>query len=138
MLMQARELVIEHQDEEYLPLHQLDRMIALANKIKSLKEMDEGRESLQLNYKKFSKEMSTLKSYRIVLKNRIENPYDLVDLASFKRNMKAVCDDEKLPRRQEMAIPSHLQCLLSGEVMQDPVMIESGQSYEREVIMRYF
>ena len=100
--------------------------------------MDEGRDSLQLNYKKFSKEMSTLKKYRIVLKNRIENPHDLVDLASFKRNMKAACDDERLPRREDMVIPSHMQCLLSGEVMQDPVLIESGQSYEREVIMRYF
>ena len=52
--------------------------------------------------------------------------------------MKTVCDTERIPRRQDMAIPNHVQCMITGEVMQDPVMIESGQSFEREVIMRYF
>ena len=37
-----------------------------------------------------------------------------------------------------MVIPGHLVCMITGEVMKDPVKIESGQSFEREVITRYF
>ena len=37
-----------------------------------------------------------------------------------------------------MVIPNHLLCMITGEVMKHPVMIESGQSYERDAIIRYF
>ena len=35
-------------------------------------------------------------------------------------------------------MPEHLQCMISGDLLEDPVMIESGQTYERAVIQRYF
>ena len=56
-------------------------MIDLSKKIKSLKGMEEGRENLEINFKKFSKELSTLSKLRNVYSKKIENPYDLVDIA---------------------------------------------------------
>lgn len=65
-------------------------------------------------------------------------PDEPVDIARLQRNVKFECDYERLPRREDMVIPNHLLCMITGEVMKHPVMIESGQSYERDAIIRYF
>ena len=36
-----------------------------------------------------------------------------------------------------MKVPDHLTCPLTGEIMVDPVMVTSGQTYERENILQY-
>ena len=36
-----------------------------------------------------------------------------------------------------LSVPEHLVCNLSGEVFQDPVMITTGQTYERAYIEKY-
>ena len=35
-------------------------------------------------------------------------------------------------------IPEHLVCKLSGQLYSDPVLISSGQTFERRDIVRYF
>ena len=39
--------------------------------------------------------------------------------------------------RKTLTVPDNLLCMISGELMHDPVMIESGQTYEKDVILRY-
>lgn len=35
-------------------------------------------------------------------------------------------------------MPDHLLCLLSGELMSEPVTLESGRTFERDTIEHYF
>ena len=38
----------------------------------------------------------------------------------------------------DLELPNHLVCAISGDIMQDPVMLESGNTFERETILQYF
>ena len=40
--------------------------------------------------------------------------------------------------QKDLSVPDHLICQISGEIMSDPVMITSGQTYERAIITRHF
>ena len=39
---------------------------------------------------------------------------------------------------QKLSVPQHLLCFISRDIMEDPVTIESGYTYERENIKTYF
>ena len=77
-LENARVLLIN----QHRPLQQIDRMIALSKKIKSLKEIDEARDGLEANNKRLNKEMSTLAILRLAYGKRINDPNEMVDEAS--------------------------------------------------------
>ena len=47
-------------------------------------------------------------------------------------------DKERNPTLQELRVPEYLICVISGEVMSDPVSLESGRTYERESILQLF
>ena len=40
--------------------------------------------------------------------------------------------------QQELFIPDHFLCPISGDLMTDPVLIQSGQTYERVIIEKHF
>lgn len=39
---------------------------------------------------------------------------------------------------KKLFVPDHLLCLISGDLMSDPVTLESGRTYERAKILQYF
>ena len=36
-----------------------------------------------------------------------------------------------------LEVPRHLVCQITGEIFSDPVMVSSGQTYERQAIITY-
>ena len=69
-------------NKQHRPLLQIERMIALSKKIKSLKEIDEAREGFEVDNKRLNKEMSTLAILRLAYDKKIDDPNDQVDGAS--------------------------------------------------------
>ena len=47
-------------------------------------------------------------------------------------------DRERNPTLQELRVPEYLVCVISGEVMSDPVTLESGRTYDRASISLLF
>ena len=39
---------------------------------------------------------------------------------------------------KKLCVPDHMLCLISQDLMTDPVTIESGKTYERANIVQYF
>ena len=39
---------------------------------------------------------------------------------------------------KKLFVPDHLICPIGGEIMQDPVTLESGRTYEKDNILTYF
>ncbi len=37
-----------------------------------------------------------------------------------------------------MVVPPYLVCFLTGQIFVDPVFLTSGNSYEREAVLKYF
>mmetsp|Transcript_8463 Transcript_8463/g.11654 ORF Transcript_8463/g.11654 Transcript_8463/m.11654 type:complete len:181 (-) Transcript_8463:33-575(-) len=54
-----------------------------------------------------------------------------------ERIIEIIKDEEPL-KVENLKIPTNLVCAISGEIMLDPVLIESGISYDRESILSYF
>ena len=46
-------------------------------------------------------------------------------------SLKAVCDAESAVDLKTLFVPEHLLCLISGDLMTDPVTLESGRTYDR-------
>lgn len=61
-----------------------------------------------------------------------------VDHKGVERDIRAIFDKEGKPKRKELFVPEHLICIISGELMSDPVTIESGRTYERSQIEKVF
>jgi len=43
-----------------------------------------------------------------------------------------------VPAQSELRVPEHIICIISGEIMSDPVTLETGRSYERSQIEMLF
>ena len=39
---------------------------------------------------------------------------------------------------KKLFVPEHLLCLITGDLMQEPVTLESGRTYEKSKIEQYF
>ena len=61
-----------------------------------------------------------------------------VDHKSVERDARAIFEKEGKPKQKELFVPEHLICVISGELMTDPVTIESGRTYERSQIVKVF
>ena len=55
-----------------------------------------------------------------------------------ENDIKAIFDRESHPSQKELRIPEHLICTISGDIMFDPVTLESGRTYERSSIEMLF
>ena len=53
-------------------------------------------------------------------------------------DLKQMCDTEKVVPMKQKFVPEHLLCQIKGDLMDDPVIIESGRTFERAEIVKYF
>ena len=44
----------------------------------------------------------------------------------------------QVKNQKELVIPDYLICPIAGDLMTDPVLIQSGQTFERSVIEKHF
>ena len=52
--------------------------------------------------------------------------------------LKGQLDHEPRLMPKDLTIPEHLLCPINNTLMLEPVMLQSGKTYEKEVIERYF
>ena len=116
---------------------QIERMVRQSMKLRSLKLIDQEASLDQEAFKLLKKHLSTLKKLRIVLRNKIDKSQPQVDITKLLKAMDQILKSESKPVCQDLEVPDNLLCQISGDLMHDPVLIESGQTFEREAIMRY-
>ena len=78
---------------------------------------------------------SELKHLQVVQKVPKE---DRIDQKAFLSQVKKVLDRDAREGKNKVRIPNHLLCPLNREMYHDAVMIESGMTYERSIIEKYF
>ena len=109
-------------------------MLSRARKIKSLKELEEQAEVDANAIDTLRKRINSLKKLQIILKKKstfAENKKMLIKISE-------LCQLEASPVIKELQIPQHLLCLITGDFMKEPVMIESGMTYEKAMIEQCF
>ena len=47
-------------------------------------------------------------------------------------------ESEKIADLKQLQVPDHLLCPFSGDFMREPVTLDSGRTYERDNIVKYF
>ena len=104
-------------------------------KIKCLKELEIDREvSLEL--------LTSLKTKKTTLKKlyiaRKVAEIDRIDGELLFKDVQAIFDNEVLPRQKDLIEPEHIMCQIGGFIMEDPVTIQSGRTYDREMITSFF
>ena len=61
-----------------------------------------------------------------------------VDTKKFLVRMNRACESEPIKAIKDLTVPDHLLCKIKGDLMDDPVMIQSGVTYERQIIEQFF
>ena len=61
-----------------------------------------------------------------------------MDTKPLLADMTKMIQSETVPVLKKLHVPDHLVCPFTGDLMKDPVTIESGRTYERECIVKYF
>ena len=78
--------------------------------------------------------LGTLKKLQIVFKvPKQERP----NCTAVKNDVRRMMDSQQVTNPKDWVLPDRLCCPISGDIMEDPVILSSGQSYERESIERY-
>ena len=81
------------------------------------------------------KKLSTLSKVFVVFKiPKGSRP----DLKTILASMTNICERETIVPIKERKVPDFLICQIKGDLMDDPVTIESGVTFEREYIKQYF
>ena len=52
--------------------------------------------------------------------------------------IKSISDNEFVTDLKKLFVPDHLLCIISGDLMSEPVTIESGRTFEKASILQYF
>nr|XP_023907556.1 U-box domain-containing protein 3 [Quercus suber]XP_023907557.1 U-box domain-containing protein 3 [Quercus suber] len=68
-------------------------------------------------------------------KGELDQIYQIVNLVSHIRN--CMVKIQRFEARSGVSIPSYFRCPLSSELMLDPVIVASGQTYERSSIQKW-
>ena len=79
--------------------------------------------------------MKTLDRLQITRKVPNANRLDTKPLV---QSMIKMIESEKAKDLKKLFVPDHFLCLIGGEIMHDPVTIESGRTFERDNITQYF
>jgi hypothetical protein len=61
-----------------------------------------------------------------------------VNYPELYKQMLEVNEDEEKERNKALDIPGHLVCSISDELMEEPVMLTSGFTYEKAMIKEHF
>ena len=132
-LVQAK----SHLEKGNFDVSEIERILCLSNKLRALKLLDQESTMDEEAFKVLKKHLSTLKKLRIVMRNKIDKSQPQLDLNKLTKNVEQVLKSEKKPVLKDLEVPDHLLCQISGDLMKNPVLIESGMTYEREAIERY-
>ena len=108
----------------------------MARKIRALKRLSQEKAMDDAQFKIMKKKNSTMKMLRTVYTNLIEKSQQ-VDTSKLNKAVEEMLNRQAIPAIRDLEVPEHLLCQISGDLMTEPVLIESGQTYEKEVILRY-
>ena len=81
------------------------------------------------------KKFSTLSKLEIVMK---VPKAERIETKKLQATINKQCEGEARTDLKQLFVPDHYLCLISGEVMKDPVILESGRTFERANIIEYF
>ena len=113
----------------------LARELRIAEKIASMKQLyteQNQKENVLLDLKN---KMKALDKLRILFK---VPKAERADLKLLQRQITDKYNAEEVKNIKQLNVPEHLVCLISGEIMFDPVTIESGRTFEKEFIEMFF
>ena len=79
--------------------------------------------------------METLKTLQIITKVPKDQRYDGKSLA---KRIKEMNSADRSPALKSLFVPEYLLCQIMREIMEDPVTLESGATYDRDNIVMYF
>ena len=83
------------------------------------------------------KKLSTLKRLEISKKVPEGERKDTKSLLEGIKNM-IKSDSEPVPALKTLQVPEFLLCPISGDLMKEPVTLESGRTFEKESTIKYF
>ena len=63
---------------------------------------------------------------------------DRKETKSIQAMIKKYSEQEHVIDLKKLFVPDHFLCMISGEIMNEPVTIESGRSFEKANIEHYF
>ena len=63
---------------------------------------------------------------------------DRLETKELLSSIKEVYNADSAVDLKTLFVPEHLLCVISGDIMHDPVTLESGSTYERSSIISYF
>lgn len=105
----------------------------LSKKVESLMEITSINEQEDKAIADLKKNLSTLKKLYIIYKvgkdEREDGKTILNDIQQIRVKQVAVKD---------LKVPDHFICQVSGDLMREPVMLQSGQTYEKSFIEHFF
>jgi len=78
---------------------------------------------------------STLKKLYVTRKVAAD---ERIDVKVLYDDIKKVYDKEMLPTQKDLVEPDHLICMIGGFIMDDPVTLESGRTFDRSQIEMLF
>ena len=106
-----------------------------ARKIQYLRDLEHAKGDQEAALADLKKKLSNLSKLEIVKKVPKQDRKETKQLLAKVGEMMS---REGLKTQKELFVPDHLLCPIAGELMSDPALIQSGQTYEREIIERHF
>ena len=104
-------------------------------KIKFLKEHRLLTRSYEEIQKDVKSKLSTLKKLQIAKK---VPKNERLETKNLQIGIKSISDNEFVTDLKKLFVPDHLLCIISGDLMSEPVTIESGRTFEKASILQYF
>ena len=94
-----------------------------ARKIEALKQLRIDREVSEGLVEDLHIKIKFLKKLQLLFTS--ENDED-IDVKQLESDIKRILKNEKAPQQRELFVPEYLICVISGDIMFDPVTLESG------------
>ena len=80
------------------------------------------------DFEDIKKKLSTLS--KLEIKNKV-NKLERQDTKGLTEQFKGMLLADKRTELKQLFVPDHLLCLITGELMTDPVTLESGKTFEK-------
>ena len=137
--VKSLERALQHAEQQNVAQYELDRIqikLIRARKIACLKHLKLGKAEDEAFVAGLKDKTSVLSKLYVTQK---VPQADRQNTKALFAQIKAVIDSDNHGKQlKDLSVPDHLICQISGEIMSDPVMITSGQTYERSIITRHF
>ena len=106
----------------------------LAEKIKCLKQLEKSEQLDTLEIETLRKHLNALKKLERIFKK----PSTFAQQSELLRKLTEMCRSQAHPTIKMLQIPQNLLCTITGDFMKEPVLIESGMTYEKSMIQQCF